>query len=176
MTFYEGKVAVVTGAGGVLCSVLSKALAKQGAKVALLGRTLANVQRVAEEITAAGGTAKAYECNVLDAAQCERVAAQVQAELGSCDLLINGAGGNHPSATTGHEYFAPGDLEADEKNFFCLDPTAVSSVFSLNFMGILIPTQAFAKQMLGREECAVLNISSMNAYTPLTKIPAYSGV
>ncbi|MDY2690032.1 MAG: SDR family NAD(P)-dependent oxidoreductase [Oscillospiraceae bacterium] len=117
-----------------------------------------------------------YECNVLDAAQCERVAAQVQAELGSCDLLINGAGGNHPSATTGHEYFAPGDLEADEKNFFCLDPTAVSSVFSLNFMGILIPTQAFAKQMLGREECAVLNISSMNAYTPLTKIPAYSGV
>lgn len=125
--------------------------------------------------TAAGGTAKAYECNVLDAAQCERVAAQVQAELGSCDLLINGAGGNHPSATTGHEYFAPGDLEADEKNFFCLDPTAVSSVFSLNFMGILIPTQAFAKQMLGREECAVLNISSMNAYTPLTKIPAYSG-
>ena len=175
MTFYEGKVAVVTGAGGVLCSVLSKALAKQGAKVALLGRTLANVQRVAEEITAAGGTAKAYECNVLDAAQCERVAAQVQAELGSCDLLINGAGGNHPSATTGHEYFAPGDLEADEKNFFCLDPTAVSSVFSLNFMGILIPTQAFVKQMLGREECAVLNISSMNAYMPLTKIPAYSG-
>lgn len=175
MAFYEGKVAVVTGAGGVLCSVLSKALAKQGAKVALLGRTLANVQRVAGEIAAAGGTAKAYECNVLDAAQCETVAEQVLRELGPCDLLINGAGGNHPSATTGHEYFAPGDLDADEKNFFRLDPSAVSSVFGLNFMGILIPTQAFAKQMLGRADCAVLNISSMNAYTPLTKIPAYSG-
>ena len=175
MSFYTGKVAVVTGAGGVLCSVLSKALAKQGAKVALLGRTFAHVQRVADEITAEGGTAKAYECDVLDAAKCEAVAEQVQRELGPCSLLINGAGGNHPSATTGHEYFFPGDLEADEKNFFRLDPSAVSSVFSLNFMGILIPTQAFAKQMLGREGCSVLNISSMNAYTPLTKIPAYSG-
>ena len=175
MSFYEGKVAVVTGAGGVLCSVLSKALAKQGAKVALLGRTLAHVQRVADEITADGGTAKAYQCDVLDAARCEEVAAQVREELGLCDLLINGAGGNHPSATTGHEYFVPGDLEADEKNFFHLDPASVSSMFSLNFMGILIPTQAFAKQMLGRENCSVLNISSMNAYTPLTKIPAYSG-
>lgn len=175
MSFYEGKVAVVTGAGGVLCSVLSRALARQGAKVALLGRTLAHVQRVAEEIAAEGGTAKAYQCDVLDAARCEAVAAQVNTELGACDLLINGAGGNHPSATTAHEYFLPDDLDTDETSFFCLDPASVSSVFSLNFMGILIPTQAFAKQMLGRENCSILNISSMNAYTPLTKIPAYSG-
>ncbi len=173
--YYKDKVAVVTGAGGVLCSVMAKALAREGAKVALLGRTLAHVQKVADEITAEGGCAKAYQCDVLNADRCKEVAQLVQAELGPCDFLINGAGGNHPSATTEHEYFHMEEKRADEKSFFTLDPSAISSVFSLNYMGILIPTQVFAKQMLGREGCAVLNISSMNAYTPLTKIPAYSG-
>lgn len=175
MEFFDGKVAVVTGAGGVLCSVLAKSLAEQGAKLALLGRTLENVQRVADEITAAGGIAKAYLCDVLNVEQCQYAANQVLEDLGPCDLLINGAGGNNPAATTGHEFFVPGDLEQDDKNFFQLDASSVSSVFSLNFMGILIPTQAFAVQMLGRQDCAILNISSMNAYTPLTKVLAYSG-
>ena len=174
-TNLTGKVAVVTGAAGTLCSVFSKALAASGAKVALLGRTYANVQKLADEITAEGGTAKAYECNVLDNAAVMACHEQVLADLGPCDILLNGAGGNHPSATTDKEYYEPGDLDADTKSFFDLDETGVASVFNLNFMGILIPTQAFARDMVAREGCNIINISSMNAYTPLTKIPAYSG-
>ena len=174
-TDLTGKVAVVTGAAGTLCSVFSKALAASGAKVALLGRTYANVQKLADEITAEGGTAKAYECNVLDKAAVMACHEQVLADFGPCDILLNGAGGNHPSATTDKEYYEPGDLDADTKSFFDLDEAGVASVFNLNFMGILIPTQAFARDMVAREGCNILNISSMNAYTPLTKIPAYSG-
>lgn len=174
-TNLTGKVAVVTGAAGTLCSVFSKALAASGAKVALLGRTYANVQKLAEEITAEGGMAKAYECNVLDKTAVMACHEHVLADFGSCDILINGAGGNHPSATTDKEYYEPGDLDADTKSFFDLDETGVASVFNLNFMGILIPTQAFARDMVAREGCNIINISSMNAYTPLTKIPAYSG-
>ena len=174
-TDLTGKVAVVTGAAGTLCSVFSKALAAGGAKVALLGRTYANVQKLADEITAEGGTAKAYECNVLDKAAVMACHEQVRADFGPCDILLNGAGGNHPSATTDKEYYEPGDLDADTKSFFDLDEAGVASVFNLNFMGILIPTQAFARDMVAREGCNIINISSMNAYTPLTKIPAYSG-
>ena len=174
-TDLTGKVAVVTGAAGTLCSVFSKALAASGAKVALLGRTYANVQKLADEITAEGGTAKAYECNVLDKAAVMACHEQVLADFGPCDILINGAGGNHPSATTDKEYYEPGDLDAATKSFFDLDEDGVASVFNLNFMGILIPTQAFARDMVAREGCNIINISSMNAYTPLTKIPAYSG-
>ena len=174
-TNLTGKVAVVTGAAGTLCSVFSKALATSGAKVALLGRTYANVQKLADEITAEGGTAKAYECNVLDKAAVMACHEQVLADFGPCDILLNGAGGNHPSATTDKEYYEPGDLDAATKSFFDLDEAGVASVFNLNFMGILIPTQAFARDMVAREGCNIINISSMNAYTPLTKIPAYSG-
>ena len=170
-----GKVAVITGAAGTLCSVFSKALAASGAKVALLGRTYDNVQRLAGEITAEGGVARAYECNVLDKAAVMACHEQVLQELGPCDILINGAGGNHPSATTDKEYYEPGDLDAETKSFFDLDETGVESVFNLNFMGILIPTQAFARDMVARKGCNIINISSMSAYTPLTKIPAYSG-
>ena len=169
-----GKVAVVTGAGGVLCSDLAKTLARAGAKVALLNRTLAKAERVAEEIAAAGGTARAYECNVLDKACCEAVADAVERELGKCDILLNGAGGNHPSATTDNEFCEPDKLDEPGKSFFDLDVEGVSGVFGLNFLGTLIPTQVFARQMLGREGCCILNISSMNAFRPLTKIPAYS--
>ena len=133
------------------------------------------MQKLAEEITAEGGTAKAYECNVLDKAAVMACYEQVLADFGPCDILLNGAGGNHPSATTDKEYYEPGDLDADTKSFFDLDETGVASVFNLNFMGILIPTQAFARDMVTREGCNIINISSMNAYTPLTKIPAYSG-
>lgn len=174
-TNLEGKVAVVTGAGGYLCSAFSKALAASGAKVVLLGRTFANVQRVADEINTAGGIAQAYECDVLDKVAVEACHQAVLAELGPCDILINGAGGNHSSANTDKEYYQSGDLLAETKSFFDLDDQSVASVFNLNFMGILIPTQSFAKDMLERPGCSIVNISSMNAYTPLTKIPAYSG-
>ena len=174
-TDLTGKVAVVTGAGGVLCSAFAKDLARAGAKVALLDLNQEAAQKFADEINAEGGVAKAYACNVLDKDICYAVADQVEADLGKCDILINGAGGNNPRATTDKEYYEEGDMDADTKSFFDLDKSGVEFVFNLNFIGTLLPTQAFARQMVGREGCNILNISSMNAYTPLTKIPAYSG-
>lgn len=171
----KNKVAVVTGAGGVLCSAFAKALAKAGAKVALLDRNKENAQKYADEIVANGGVARAYTANVLERDSLKECHKQVLAELGKCDILINGAGGNNPMATTDKEYYEAGDLDADIKSFFDLDESGVSFVFNLNFLGTLLPTQEFVKDMLGRKGCSVLNISSMNAYTPLTKIPAYSG-
>ena len=174
-TDLSGKVAVVTGAGGVLCSAFAKTLARAGAKVALLDLNEEAAQSFADEITAEGGVAKAYKCNVLDKAVCYEVADAVEKDFGKCDILVNGAGGNNPRATTDKEYFEEGDIDADTKSFFDLDASGVEFVFNLNFLGTLIPTQAFARQMVGREGCNIINISSMNAYTPLTKIPAYSG-
>ena len=174
-TDLTGKVAVVTGAGGVLCSAFAKDLTRAGAKVALLDLNQEAAQKFADEINAEGGVAKAYSCNVLDKGICYAVADQVEADLGKCDILINGAGGNNPRATTDKEYYEEGDMDADTKSFFDLDKSGVEFVFNLNFIGTLLPTQAFARQMVGREGCNILNISSMNAYTPLTKIPAYSG-
>ena len=174
-TNLSGKVAVVTGAGGVLCSAFAKTLARAGAKVALLDLNEDAAQRFAGEIVAEGGVAKGYRCNVLDKSDCYAVSDRVKAELGPCDILVNGAGGNSPKATTDKEYFEIGDIDADTKSFFDLDADGVGFVFNLNFLGTLIPTQAFARQMVGREGCNILNISSMNAFCPLTKIPAYSG-
>jgi NAD(P)-dependent dehydrogenase (short-subunit alcohol dehydrogenase family) len=174
-TNLEGKVAVVTGAGGVLCSYFAKVLARAGAKVALLDLNFESAQNFADEIVAEGGIAKAYSCNVLDKNICYEVAEAVLRDFGPCDLLVNGAGGNNPRATTDKEYFELGDIDADTKSFFDLEADGVGFVFNLNFLGTLIPTQAFARQMVGREGCNIINISSMNAYTPLTKIPAYSG-
>ena len=174
-TDLSGKVAVVTGAGGVLCSYFSKVLARAGAKVALLDLNEEAAKTYADEIIAEGGIAKAYACNVLDKDVCYDVSEKVLSDFGPCDILVNGAGGNNPKATTDKEYFELGDIDADTKSFFDLDASGVGFVFNLNFLGTLIPTQAFARQMVGREGCSILNISSMNAYTPLTKIPAYSG-
>lgn len=174
-TDLTGKVAVVTGAGGVLCSTFAKVLARAGAKVALLNRTVSKAQVFADQIVAEGGVAKAYACNVLDKANCLAVADAVLADFGPCDILVNGAGGNDPRATTDKEYFEMADLDNDTKTFFDLEESGVESIFSLNFIGTLLPTQAFARQMVGREGCNIINISSMNAYLPLTKIPAYSG-
>lgn len=174
-TNLTGKVAAVTGAGGVLCSAFAKVLAQAGAKVALLDLNLEAAEKFASEIVAEGGVAKAYQCNVLDKDMCYAVADQVCADLGPCDILINGAGGNNPRATTDKEYYEAGDIDAEVKSFFDLDKSGVEFVFNLNFIGSLIPTQSFARQMVGREGCNILNISSMNAYRPLTKIPAYSG-
>ena len=174
-TDLTGKVAVVTGAGGVLCGAFAKTLARAGAAVALLDLNDVAAEAIAAEIREDGGKAKAYKCNVLDKAICKEVADSVLTDLGPCDILINGAGGNNPRATTDKEYFEMGDIDADTKSFFDLDADGVSFVFNLNFLGTLIPTQAFATQMVGREGCNIINISSMNAFTPLTKIPAYSG-
>ena len=168
-----GKTAVVTGAGGVLCSVFAKSLAACGAKTALLDLNLEGAQKVADEINASGGVARAYGANVLDRALSDEAARQVMADFGPCDILLNGAGGNNPRATTDKEYFEPGDIDADVRSFFDLDMDGVSFVFNLNFLGTLIPTQSFARQM--GKGGVIVNVSSMNAFTPLTKIPAYSG-
>ena len=174
-TDLTGKVAVVTGAGGVLCSHFALVLARAGAKVALLDINYEAANQYAEEIVKEGYVAKAYGCNVLDLNACTEVANNVLKDLGPCDILINGAGGNNPKATTDKEYFELGDIESETKSFFDLDSAGVGFVFNLNFLGTLIPTQTFAKQMVGRSGCNIINVSSMNAYTPLTKIPAYSG-
>ena len=174
-TDLTGKVAVVTGAAGVLCSYFARVLARAGAKVALLDLNYEAAKKFADEITSEGGYARAYACNVLDKSLCYEVADEVERDLGKCDILVNGAGGNNPRATTDKEYFEKGDIDGDTKSFFDLDSDGISFVFNLNFLGTLIPTQAFARQMVDREGCNIINISSMNAYTPLTKIPAYSG-
>ncbi len=170
----KDKVVVITGAGGVICSTLAKAVGTCGAKVALLDLNKDAAQKWADEIVAEGGTAKAYECNVLQKESIEKAHEAILADFGGCDILLNGAGGNNPRATTDNEYFHMEDLE-NMKTFFDLDQAGVEFVFNLNFIGTLLPTQVFAKDMLGKKGCSIINISSMNAFTPLTKIPAYSG-
>ncbi|MEM9985445.1 MAG: SDR family oxidoreductase [Bacteroidota bacterium] len=174
---FQGKVAVITGGGGVLCSTMAKALAHQGAKVAVLDLRIENAQKVVEEIVAQGGEAIGVEANVLEKESLEAARAQVQQALGPCDILINGAGGNHPKGTTTKTHLSLADLEEGEDliTFFDLDPQGIQFVFNLNFIGTLLPTQIFSRDMVGRNACSVINISSMNAFTPLTKIPAYSG-
>lgn len=172
------KVVVVTGAGGVLCSTLAKALAKQGHKIAVLDLKKEAAEQVATEINEAGGTAIGVVANVLEKASLEAAKQEVNAKLGTCDILINGAGGNHPLGTTSNPHFQEDDLKNTTegfKTFFDLDPEGIKFVFNLNFIGTLLPTQVFAKDMVGKKGCSILNISSMNAFTPLTKIPAYSG-
>ena len=171
----NGKIAVVTGGAGVLCREFAKALALCGAKVAILNRTLSKAEKVVEEIIAMGGEAIAVQVDVTDSKSVAAAHEEVLERLGKCDILINGAGGNNPRATTDKEYFEIGDIDADTKSFFDLGDEDMEFVFNLNFVGTLLPTQAFAKDMIGREGCTILNVSSMNAYTPLTKIPAYSG-
>ena len=171
----SGKVAVVTGAGGVLCGMFSKALASAGAKVAVLDLNEEAAEKVASEIRTDGGVAKAYKCNVLEKESMEACHQAVLQDLGPCDILIHGPGGNNLRPTTDKEYFEVGDIDAHTKSFFDLEQKGVEFVFNLNFIGTLVPTQTFARDMVGREGCNILNVSSMNAYTPLTKIPAYSG-
>ena len=171
---FSGKVVVVTGAGGVLCSDFAKAYAKAGAKVALLDLDEEAAQGYAEEIVADGGVAIGVEANVLEVASLEKAKERVVNELGPVDILVNGAGGNSPLATTDNEYHEI-ELPEDTTTFFDLDPKGIEFVFNLNFLGTLLPTQVFAKDMIGREGANIVNISSMNGFKPLTKIPAYSG-
>ena len=174
----NGKTAVVTGAGGVLCSSFAEALAECGANVAVLDLRLEAAEAVASKIRANGGKANAYACNVLDKASLEEARSKINAELGECSILINGAGGNNPKGTTTKEYLFPEDLDEDAAKdittFFDLDPKGIEFVFNLNFLGTLLTTQVFAQDMVGKENATIINISSMNSYKPLTKIPAYS--
>ena len=169
---FSGKVAVVTGAGGLICGAMARAFAQSGAKVAALDLNEEAVKKLADELKAEGFICEGYKANVLEPESLEAVHQAVLNDLGPCDILVNGAGGNNPRATTDNEY----QHEAKEggKSFFDLDAGGVDFVFKLNFQGTLLPTQAFAKDMVAKKAGVILNISSMNAYTPLTKIPAYS--
>lgn len=170
----RNKVAVVTGGGGVLGSEFAKALARAGAKVAIMNRTVATAQAVVDAIQADGGEAIAVPCDVLDKAAVEKAAAEILAKLGPCDILLNAAGGNHPAATSSKEIFEPAADDSMAGTFFDLKVEGFNAVFQLNFMGTFIPTQVFAQQMLGRQGATVINVSSMSAYHPLTKVAAYS--
>ncbi len=176
------EVAVVTGGGGVLCSGFAEALAECGAKVAVCDLRIEGAQAVADKINAAGGTAIAVAMNVLDKQSIIDAQTLIHEKLGAVTILLNGAGGNNPKGTTDREYCTPEDIAELEKNgtiegvktFFDLDPDGISFVFNLNFLGTLLPTQVFAREM-AKTGGTVINVSSMNAFCPLTKIPAYSG-
>ena len=172
----SGKVAVITGGGGVLCGCFAKAVAASGAKVAVLDLNKESADKVAEEIRKDGGEAIGVEANVLKRESLVAAKKTVNDTYGSCDILINGAGGNHPKGTTTKEYYEMGD-ELDESlvSFFDLDPAGVEFVFNLNFLGTLLPTQVFAVDLIDKKDSTIINVSSMNAFSPLTKIPAYSG-
>ncbi len=172
-----GKVAVVTGGGGILCSVMAEALAECGAKVAILDLRKEAADQVAAAIKAKGGAAMGVACNVLERASIETAEKEVRAAYGPCDILINGAGGNNPKGTTSNEQMSKADLtntNPDIKTFFDLDPKGIEFVFNLNFLGSLLPTQVFSRAMAENGRGVIINISSMNAFKPLTKIPAYS--
>ena len=173
---FSNKVVVITGGGGVLCSTMATALAKQGAKVAVLDLKEENAKKVADQINKDGGTATGVAANVLEVDSLQKAKEEINASLGNCDILINGAGGNHPKGTTSKNFLFQDDLSSTEelKTFFDLDPEGIKFVFDLNFIGSLLPTQIFAKDMVGKPGSTIINISSMNAFRPLTKIPAYS--
>lgn len=173
----KGRVAVVTGGGGVLCSGFSKDLARQGMKVAVLDINADAAEKTAAEIRAEGFEAIGISCSVLEKESLEKARETVCSTFGTCDLLLNGAGGNHPSGTTTKDKLEAEDLlhKADGvKTFFDLDPAGIEFVFNLNFLGTLLTTQCFACDMIGKENAAIINVSSMNAFKPLTRIPAYS--
>jgi len=160
----SGRVAVVTGGGGILCGTMAPALARVGAKVAVLDLVPEAAQRVVGGIKAAGGDALAVKCDVLDKASIEAAAKAVMDEYGQVDILINGAGGNKKEATT-----------TPELSFFDLPAEAIQWVFNLNCLGTILPSQVFGRVMAENKEGVILNIASVNAFLPLTRIPAYSG-
>ena len=169
----QDKVAVVTGGGGVLGGAFAKELARVGAKVAIVNRTEEKARRVADAIIAAGGVALAVPCDVLDKAAVKKAADIIKEKLGPCDILINAAGGNNPTATSAKEVMKPSVENPLQGTFFDLKAEGFDAVFQLNFMGTFIPTQIFAEQMIGRSGATIINISSMGAYHPLTKVAAY---
>lgn len=172
---FSGRVAVVTGGAGVLCREFCKALALCGCKVAVLNRTLSRAEAVAEEIRRDGGEAIAVQVDVTEEKSVTAAHEAVLKAYGRCDILINGAGGNDSAATADDESFSMETfLDASKKSFFDLTAESFQHVFNLNILGTLLPTQAFARDMVEVGHGVIINISSMNAYRPLTKIPAYS--
>lgn len=170
----KNKIAVITGAGGVLCSSFAKCLAKEGAAVMLLDINKESAELVAKEIIAEGGVAEAFGCNVLDKCSIKSAHNEILEKYGKVNILINGAGGNNPRATLSKEYYEEGDENIEDiKTFFNLEKEDFSFVFDLNLMGTLLPSQEFSRDMLGNDG-VIINVSSMNAFKPLTKIPAYS--
>ncbi len=170
----KGKVIVLTGGAGVLGETFAKALAYANASVAILDLNYGRAKEIEEEITKEGFKAVAIKCNVLDKESLEQAKEIVLKTYGKVNVLINGAGGNHPLGTTDNEFYTKQDQVEGLKTFFDLDPVGISFVFNLNFLGTLLPTQVFAQEMI-ENGGSILNISSMNAFSPLTKIPAYSG-
>ena len=172
----KGKTCVITGGGGVLCSTFAEAVGSAGANVAILDLNEVAANEVAETIKSQGGRAIGIGCNVLNKDSLEKAKAKVNSEFGSVDILINGAGGNNPKGSTTNDYYNPDDEGIEGvKTFFDLDPEGIEFVFNLNFLGTLLPTQVFAHDLIGKKDATIINISSMNAFTPLTRIPAYSG-
>lgn len=169
---------MVTGAGGTLCSAVANELARQGARVALLGRTVASLEGVAAGIRAAGGTALPVACDVIDAAAVERARETVTREFGACHFLINGAGGNQPDAVTTLTEFSPNELTAEkpagQRGFFDLSLTKFDDVVRINTLGTVIPCQVFGREMAQLGRGSILNFASMNSYRPLTRVPAYA--
>ena len=167
------KIVVITGAGGVLCREFARAIAADGAKVALVNRSFEKVERLAHEIVSNGGVAMAYQMDVQDKVGLQSVRHSINELWGPCDILINGAGGNMSKANTTVEYH---EMEAteDQVSFFDLEDDQIESVFNLNFMGTLLPTKVFAQDMVGRGGCCILNVSSMAAYHPMTKVLGYA--
>ncbi|GAK60686.1 D-mannonate oxidoreductase [Candidatus Vecturithrix granuli] len=172
----KNKVCVITGGGGVIGKALVKGIATTGAKIAILDLFKDLADKAATEICAevTGATVIGVEANVLEKESLLKAKAEVNERLGSIDILINCAGGNSPKATTQVEMMEKADLANLEKTFFGLQLEGFQKVFDLNFLGTVLPTIVFATDMIEREKGVILNISSMNAFRPLTKIPAYS--
>lgn len=177
-TFCQNKVAVVTGAAGTLCSEVARELARQGAKVALLGRTWSALEALAVEIRSGGGSALAVTCDVTSAGDVERAKNLVTQQLGPCDFLLNGAGGNQPDAVTTLTEFAATELAGDKpdgvRGFFDLNLTRFEDVVRVNTLGTVVPCQIFGREMARLGRGSILNFASMNSYRPLTRVPAYA--
>jgi NAD(P)-dependent dehydrogenase (short-subunit alcohol dehydrogenase family) len=165
------RVAVITGGSGVLCSKMAVELARHGVRIAILNRTAEKGQEVVELIEQTGGTALSIAADVLDRASLEKARGKIIESFGRVDLLINGAGGNHPDAITAPEKYGE---EAEGKSFFDLDEIGFSQVFASNFTGTFLASQVFGKELLQVEAPVIVNVSSMSAYAPMTKVPAYS--
>ncbi len=170
MNSLNGKTIVITGAGGVLCGAIAEGLAREGAQIAALNRTPEKGERTARRITEAGGVACSFACDVLDKDSLSRAKAEVEAAFGGYDILINGAGGNNPKGSTTGETWKPAPAGAPSSGgFFDLEESGVRSVFDTNFFGAYLTTQVFAPGLIGRPGASIVNVSSMGAFSPMTK-------